>query len=336
MKVIHLPIEIAGQMGMYCRAIKKFGHQAIGYNYFHTVLKYKDDILPVDGYEITNILEDAIQHFDIFHYHYMLTTFTDFSDLEMVAAAGKPMIMNHWGSDVRKARIAKMNNPYVNMEGFPTEEEIHENLLKVSKYISTAIVQDYEVLPYVTPYYKKVHVLPVTVDVSKFEPVYPRLDESYPLVVHAPTQPKYKGTEIIEQVIKELQQIIPFRYQRIEKMNHEQAKNIYKQADIIIDQILFGSYGVLSVESMALGKPVISYVRDDLLGYYKDLPICTANPDTIQQVLKQLLLSPDLRNKKGQDGRKYVEKYHDINVVGLQLLEIYEQLLKSNKVQNTL
>lgn len=328
MKVIHVPLEIAGQMGILCGALKKLGHQAIGYNYFHTALCYTDDILPADGYEIVNIMGEAIQHFDIFHFHYMLTPLSDFRDLDMIASAGKPMVMHHWGSDVRKPSIATMLNPYVNMKDCPTEEEIHEKLLKVSKYIATAIVQDYEVLPYVAPYYKQVHVLPVAVDLSKFEPSYPSFYESYPLVVHAPTQPQYKGTKIIERVVTMLQQEIPFRYKRIENMNNEQAKKMYREADIIIDQILIGSYGILSVESMALGKPVITYVRDDLRSHYSGLPICTANPDSLHGVLKQLLVSAKLRYQKGREGRKFVEKHHDSNIVGLQLIQIYEQLLK--------
>ncbi len=329
MKVIHVPLEIAGQMGILCGALKKYGHQAMGYNYFHTALGYTNNILPADGYEIVNIIGEAIQHFDMFHFHYMLTAISDFRDLDMLASAGKPAVMQHWGSDVRKSSIATLLNPYVNMKDCPKEEEIHEKLLKVSKYISTAIVQDYEVLPYVAPYYKKVHVLPVAIELSKFVPAYPSIYETYPLVVHAPTQPQYKGTEIIERVVNVLQKEIPFRYKRIEHMNHAQAKKIYRQADIIIDQLLLGSYGILSAESMAFGKPVITYVRDDLLCYYaNELPICTANPDTLYDVLRPLLLSAGLRNKKGREGRKFAEKYHDSNIVGLQLIKIYEQLLQ--------
>lgn len=331
MKVIHVPLEIAGQMGILCGAIKKYGHEAIGYNYFHTALGYTSNILPADGYEIINIMGEAIQHFDIFHFHYLLTPLIDFRDLEMISSKGKTMIMHHWGSDVRKPSMATALNPYINMKDCPTDEEIHERLEKVSQYISTAIVQDYEVLPYVAPYYKKVHVLPIALELEKFEPSYPSLVERNPLVVHAPTQPKYKGTDIIERVVMELQEEeIPFRYQRIENMNNEEAKRIYKQADIIIDQILIGSYGILSVESMAFGKPVITYVREDLLETYRKLPICSANPDTLYDVLKQLLLSPELRHKNGRKGRRFVEEYHDSNIVGLQLIEIYEQLLNDN------
>lgn len=327
MKVVHLPIEIAGQMGTLCGELKRNGHQAIGYNYFHTFLNYTNHILPADGYEITNALCDIIRHFDIFHFHHLLTPLYDFSDLAMIAEKGKPMVMHHWGSDVRKASIANSLNPYVNADP-SLESQIHQKMTTVSQYISTGIVQDYEVLPYVAPYYKKVHILPVAVDIAKFDPAYPDPGEKYPLVLHAPTQPQYKGTAIIENAITMLQREIPFRYQRVEKMSNEEAKKLYRQADIIIDQIFAGSYGLFAVESMALGKPVIVYLREDLVGQYPiQPPICNANPATIYDVLKTLLLSGELRNRKGKEGRQFVENYHNSRIVGKQLIKIYEELL---------
>lgn len=327
MKIIHVPLEIAGQMGILCGEMKRHGHQAIGYNYFHTALGFTHNILPADGYEIINVWGEAMEYFDLFHFHYALTPFTDLRDLAMIAAKGKPCIMHHWGSDVRKPSIATRLNPYVNLENCPTDVEIDKRLRQVSRYISTAIVQDYEVLPYVADYYKKVHVLPVTIELEKFKPSYPRVDEKNPLVVHAPTQPRYKGTAAIEKAITALQQEIPFRYKRIEHMSHAEAKEVYKQADIIIDQILVGSFGIFAVESMAFGKPVIAYIREDLQPKYPGMPICSANPDTIYHVLKPLLQSGELRYSKGREGRAYVMKHHDSQVVGKQLLSIYQELM---------
>ncbi|WP_051330717.1 glycosyltransferase family 1 protein [Aneurinibacillus terranovensis] len=332
MKIIQGPLEIAGQMGILNDAFKKEGHQAMGYNYYHTSLGYKDNILPADGNEITRITGDAINHFEIFHYHYALTFFNDFRDLELLAEAGKPAFMHHWGSDVRKGSIAKLFNPYVNTADSPPEEEIHQKMMKISKYIPVGFVQDYEVLPYVSPYYKEVHVIPIAINLEKFEPVYPNPSENTPLIIHAPTQPEFKGTARIEEVIEKLKKEFSFRYQRIEKMSNEKATALYRNADIIIDQIFCGSYGLFSVEAMALGKPVICYVRDDLMCQYNTKPpICTANPDTIYDVLKELLSSGELRRKKGMDGRKFVESYHDNRIVAKQLLPIYERFLTSKR-----
>src|SRR5690606_1229873 len=116
----------------------------------------------------------------------------------------------------------------------------------------------------------------------------------------------------------------PFHYTTVERKGHQEAMQMYAKSDIIVDQILCGTYGMLSVEAMALGKVVVAFVRDDLKAKFpKDLPIVVANPDTIQVVLAQLLQDPHLRHEIGKASRKYVEDYHDIKVVIPKLVDIY-------------
>ena len=40
-----------------------------------------------------------------------------------------------------------------------------------------------------------------------------------------------------------------------------------RESDVVIDQILMGTYARLAIESMALGKPVICYLREDLFEF---------------------------------------------------------------------
>ncbi|GAK00997.1 hypothetical protein JCM19055_4134 [Geomicrobium sp. JCM 19055] len=42
----------------------------------------------------------------------------------------------------------------------------------------------------------------------------------------------------------------------------------YQKATVVIDQLRIGSYANLTMESMALGKPVICYVREDLVSKF--------------------------------------------------------------------
>ena len=327
MKVFHGIIEIAGQMGILAGALKEEGHEALGYNTFHSYLGYHNNLYNTDAGTIQKSFRAILNKYDIFNFHYAVTVWPDHRDLAAIKEKGKKVIMHHWGNDVRFHDIARINNPYVYTGDSPTNKEIRRKLKKLSQYISEAIVQDYEVYPYVSPYYKKVHVLPIAINLQQFQTYYPDTTKTRPLVLHAPTNPDFKGTQYIEKAISKLQPDYCFDYKRIEKMSHSQIVNLYKEADIIIDQILCGSYGLLSVESMALGKPVIAYIRPDLLQQFpSDLPIVQANPDNIAEVLRMLLLSPDLRNTIGQEGRKYVCKYHADNVVVQKLLSIYNNL----------
>lgn len=327
MRVFHGIIEIAGQMGILSGALKSRGHIAVGYNIFHSYLGYQQHLINTDLIKIQKMFKHILNFFDLFHYHYGFPIWSDGRDLQMIVDKGKKLIMHHWGNDVRFHDMARIHNPYVYTGDSPPNEQIIEKLETLSNYFSEAIVQDYEVLPYVSSYYKKVHTLPLAINLQNTQPKYPNPTNSRPLILHAPTNPEFKGTAYIESAIAALQSNYQFDYIRIENMSNIQALNLYQKADIVIDQILCGSHGLLAVESMALGKPVIGYIRPDLLHtFHAELPILNANPDTIKEQCQMLLDNPALRTSLGKQGRMYVEKYHDRNLVIDQLLSIYANL----------
>lgn len=327
MKVFHGTTEIAGQMGILSEALQKKGHYSIGYNTFHSYLGYEDHLVNTDEQTIEQERENIIPAFDVFHFHYGTTLSPGFEDLEKIARLGKKMVMHHWGNDVRFHDIARIHNPYVYTGDSPPNEVMHERLTKMTRYIKQAIVQDYEMVPYVENYYDHVHVVPIAIDLSQFTPAYPDPMKKRPLILHAPTNPDFKGTAHVENAIEQLRKEYDFDYKRIEKLKHSEAIELYKEADLIIDQVLCGSHGLLSVETMALGKPVVTYIREDLISRFpSELPIVNANPDTLYDQVKKLLENPSLRRTHGEQGRKYVEAYHSSDVVIEQLLAIYEQL----------
>ncbi|MBS4039939.1 MAG: hypothetical protein KGZ81_05005, partial [Flavobacteriales bacterium] len=67
-KVVHIPLEIAGQVGLICKFLREAGYHAYGFNYFETYLKY-DDVFHTEAYELIKVLEKLIDYYDIFHFH---------------------------------------------------------------------------------------------------------------------------------------------------------------------------------------------------------------------------------------------------------------------------
>lgn len=327
MKIVHAPTEIAGQMGIICKELRKKGHHATGYNSFHTYLNYKGDIINTDAFEILKELEFLVNNTDIFHFHNANTFMPEFADLSLIKEKGKKMVMHHWGSDVRSVRMVRKLNPYQLPPTYYTDLQIDRQLKQLTKYIDTAIVQDYEAYPYVKDYYKKVFVLPLACNVEDFEVSYPSISNHKPTIIHAPTNRSFKGSDYVKLAIKKIQGKADFNYQMVEKMSHEKALAIYKNADIIIDQLLCGTYGMFSVEAMAMGKPVVAFIRDDVRKKFPaSLPIVQATPETLDDVLLKLIKNPKRRHELGKEGRRYVKMYHSAERVTNELLKIYNQL----------
>ncbi len=145
-------------------------------------------------------------------------------------------------------------------------------------------------------------------------------------IAHAPSNRVIKGTIYLENAITELKQTgFNVELVLVENKPYVEALKICSTADIVVDQLLVGSYGQFSVEMMALGKPVICYIREDLLKYYpEDLPLINATPLTILSVLKELIQRhfdwPDL----GHKGIKYVTDTHSSKKVAQLTLDYYE------------
>lgn len=180
-----------------------------------------------------------------------------------------------------------------------------------------------------------------SVDPREWVPVIsPESSPSVPHIVHAPSNRAVKGTKYIMDAIKRLQREgVQFRYTLVEGMSHDEAREVYKTADLLIDQVLAGYYGALAVELMALGKPVICYLRQEDMrhlpeGMYNDMPIINARPDTIYDVLKEhLTIKKHSLQERGVRSRAYVEKWHDPIKIAQEITDDYVRVIKQKKLK---
>jgi glycosyltransferase involved in cell wall biosynthesis len=107
------------------------------------------------------------------------------------------------------------------------------------------------------------------------------------------------------------------------------------QADIVVDMLTYGFFGATAREAMMLGKPVVCYLRPEWLesmraeipGYVDELPVISATPDTIREVLIDLIEHPDKRAEIGRRSREFAVKWHSSRVAGRRFDAIYSGLL---------
>lgn len=334
MKILLSPHGLG--IGTLAQALRMHGIDAEACSYSRDIYAYLSDIcLGLNEVPYTErerrrnkFFDEAIRKYDLFHFHFGETFFLDKRDLPLLAGKGKKMIAHHNGSDARLLSVARnAPNPYVLVKETWPELRVRANLERLSAYIGHAIVNDYELVPYVQPYYEHVHIVPYAIDVRRIEPVYPE-PASCPLIVHAPSHRDIKGTEFVLAAVERLQREgRSLQFRLLENLPHTEVMRLYRQCSIVIDQLRIGTYANLSMEAMALGKPVICYIRDDLRRHFPpELPIVSANPDTIYDVLGELLSRPDSWRSLGEAGRSYVEQTHSYEAVAPQLLSIYDKL----------
>ena len=158
------------------------------------------------------------------------------------------------------------------------------------------------------------------IDLDIWKPVtYHASDSKVVLKIgHAPSNRDVKGTDQILKVIQDLQSShgTRFEFHLIENVAYDEVMHAYQSIDILIDQIYAGWCGGLALELMALGKPVLSYIRHDDLKFIppemaENLPIINTCPENLKQNLVSLIEMPyEELVELGKKSRQYVEKWH--------------------------
>jgi glycosyltransferase involved in cell wall biosynthesis len=238
---------------------------------------------------------------DVFHFYFGLTLVPKSLQFPILRAARKKSIFHYLGSDIRGKTPAD---------------------LAYGRRADAQIVGSFDALRWVP----EAEMIPPGLDLRPFTPA-PPSDRERPLVVHAPSDRRKKGTEYIIAACKQL----PVELDIVEGLPHEQARERYARADIVVDQLNAGWHGIFALEAMALGKPVVVHLRPDLVqqaerAYGTKVPLVAATNETLVDALRPLVESPGLRREIGVESRAYVERVHDIDRIADRLLDLYARL----------
>lgn len=149
-------------------------------------------------------------------------------------------------------------------------------------------------------------------------------------IVHAPTAKIAKGSNIIKSVINELQKNYDIEFIELFGVAREKALEIISSADIFIDQIICGGYGMACIEAMSMGVPTICFVMPEVFenGLPEECPIVNSNPLSLKQNVIALIENNEMRIDIGKKSIEYVMKYHDADKIAIELKAIFEDLKK--------
>jgi len=238
---------------------------------------------------------------DVFHFYFGLTLVPKSLQFSLLRPFGKRSVMHFLGSDIR---------------GRPPEA------LEWSRRAGARVVGSYDAIRWVPD----AHVIPPGIDVQAIEPS-PPSDRARPVVLHAPSSRARKGTEFVVAACEQLD----CELEIVEGLDHREAFERYRRADVIVDQLNAGWYGVFAIEAMALGKPVVSFLHDEAVRRTEEalglpVPIVGATKESLRDALRPLVESPDERRRVGAASRAYVEEVHDLRRVADRLLDLYAAL----------
>lgn len=338
--VLQLPTSSAGQPSILSKCLNIRGVASKSLSVAQHGYGYKSDIdfhFSKFDRPIIRRYVKILNDFDVLHYHSRTLCYNQKliypTGLDVIIAKmeGKKVFFHFRGGEARrKSLFSEKEFNYV--ESNPNNvftkysEASQENFLKLISSICDGV---FVVDPELQSYMPRALIVPRVVDVANIEEYLSVCDNSKQkktfTIAHAPSNKEIKGTNYIASAIESLKEKgYNIDFKLVEGMNHHEALKEYAKADIVIDQVRIGWYGVLAVEAMALGKPVVSYIRNDLKHYLpKQKPVVSANPKNIETVLERLLNDGELRELTASSARKYVRELHDAPHVAETLEYVY-------------
>jgi len=335
MKILHAPVNIAGQLTEISRAQRLLGYQSNVLVFDQEYLNYEADInlnlKKTDSvfnrvYRIVRNFIECLLTYDVFHFHGGRSLLPYGWDLPIYRLFGKKVFMQYWGSDCFQYDIAHQYALFTEKEMAAIfhpqkDENVRSRIKVVQSLVNATIVGDPALSPFVPK--SKIVLKGVNLEKLKFVGLKPKI--SHLNLVHAPSRKEVKGTDIILKTIERLRQEgYKFNFKLIEKQSNEKALEFYRKSDVIIDDVLQGPYGILCMEAMALGKPVLCRIDPKLKKFYHNLPVVDSNPDNLYQNLRKILGNKKLREKLSRQGRIYMETNHDILKSAKKFIKLYK------------
>ena len=174
---------------------------------------------------------------------------------------------------------------------------------------------------------------PIDLDVDggeRYRPHYPDSSRSEPLrIAHASNHRRFKGTNYLIEAVDALKaEGIQIELVLVEGIPNREALKIYRSADAIFDQCLMGNYRYFALEAMALGKPVMCFIRkpDQYLLHPEECPIINTHVDTLKADLRRLVERRAELEEIGRRGRQYIEKHFSLEAFAGRLRRAYRDL----------
>ncbi len=330
LRVLHAPAEIAGQASVLARALRDLGVDAHSLAYNPGFPQYTpDEMKPYDAWPVlpryAGYLASAARHigrYDLYHFHFGRTLVPPHNlDLPLVRGFGARIVFHYHGCDIRSRAHMLASHPRATCtECDPFCIPARQDRIRTSaaRFAAAELVSTPDLLESVSP---RAQHLPVAADLTSYPLSPPR--GAPRLVVHAPTNRLIKGTRYIEQVFASLQPRFPgVRFVTAERLPWKELIALLAEADVVVDQLFMGWYGMVAVEAMALGKPVLCFIRSDFEARLDACPILRCTIEDLDDRLAEALSSRD-RETIGINGRAYVEREHAAPVVAQRLLAIY-------------
>jgi glycosyltransferase involved in cell wall biosynthesis len=258
---------------------------------------------------------------DIYHVHYLL------QDCDLALRLGKrPLVGHAHGSDVRSG----LQHPIL--------KSIVKRALKGCNKI---FVSTPDILDTAKEYRPDAEYLPNPVDITLFYPKPLSHKDKLRVLIASDSNWLVKGTDTAIRALSQIKETVDLsiiaygkdfektirlakslglQFNVLQKSSHRDMREYYWGSDIVLDRFKLGSLGMVSLEAISCGRPVVTYVST-CYPQYSSFPLKNINTEEgiITSIQKAGLNLWELENS-------YLKDNHNPQLIVKRLLTVYDQL----------
>ncbi|OHC01215.1 MAG: hypothetical protein A3H23_10030 [Planctomycetes bacterium RIFCSPLOWO2_12_FULL_40_19] len=124
-------------------------------------------------------------------------------------------------------------------------------------------------------------------------------------------------------------------------VNNSELERLYKECDIFVAPSLYESFGLVYIEAMSYGKPVIGCnvggATEIIDNSINGILVPPDDSHALTDAILKLVRNKDLRQSLGNNGRRKVENIFSISKMVRNTLEIYQKILsEGGKMEDSL
>jgi glycosyltransferase involved in cell wall biosynthesis len=350
LRVLHLPVNVASQASASVRGLRSRGVDARGV-VRSSGSQYTDDralsshlVVGLAPLKRLHFYLDVLQNLvwaDVVHWHFATAALPFSLDLKLARWLGKARVVEFWGSDIRIAEMEAADNPWFAARGMAYEYEAMETRAGSwsrqeafsSNGVRTCLVTAPAVRFLRPGAFDRVVMTRTRLVLTDLQSRVPTATAGPVVVVHSPSAPVAKGTDAVLAAIERVQARHQIDFRLIHGASRQENLAAIAECDVFLDQFVEGTtYGTAAVEAMAMGKPVVCWIKPSALATFPPgLPIIVATQDTLAAVLEKLLADRQRLTELGHRGRQWAERHHDATYRAGRLVELYDELLREKR-----
>ncbi|MBO3180887.1 glycosyltransferase [Dermatophilus congolensis] len=239
-------------------------------------------------------------------------------EIKRLTEAGLAVALISHGSDLRvPSKHAQMfpHSPFDDPED-RTYQILEKRALNNARIIEQFDGPVFVSTPDLIDYAPRAHWCPTVIDTYHWDSDWPLLARPIPRVVHIPSNGKLKGSDFIDEICTQLAEEGHIEYRTPRGVSHADIQREFSEADIVIDQLVMGLYGVTAIEGLAAGRVVVAFLGDVVRQRVKevsglDIPIKEATVETLREVLLDIITNRDSARAFAAKGPDCVAEIHD-------------------------